>query len=135
MENGIQKAPVMAIALPDAVKKVEFNGIVSATEADKKLAIATYLVNKALRNFGVQEVEKTPVQGGGIYFNEGNKQRLKLSAVKRAPNGSFAETPLEYISRHSKEIDLWLLESAQMSTFQRKDVLDMFAQLGVAPKA
>ena len=135
MENGIQKAPVMAIALPDAVKKVEFGGIVSANEADKKLAIATYLVNKALRAFGVQEIEKTPVQGGGIYFNEGNKQRLKLSAVKRAPNGSFAETPLQYLSRHQKEIDLWMLESAQMSTFQRKDVLDMFAQFGIAPKA
>lgn len=135
MGNGVQKAQPLQVALPEIVKTVELNGIVSSTEEDKKLAIVTYLVNKALRNFGTQAIEKMPVQGGALFFNEGNKQRLKLSAVKRAPNGSFAETPLEYLSRHQKEINLWLLESAQMSTQTRKDVLDMFALFGVAPKA
>lgn len=125
-KNQVPAVKELTVALPESVKTIEFNGVVCNNDEDKKKAIAAYVVNKILRQFGMQEIAKTPILAGGIYFNNGNKQKLSLTAVKTRPDGGFAETPKEYFLRNMKEIDQWIVRATQMADFTSENVGELF---------
>ena len=125
IENGVTIVVgkgVLGIMLGEHLTKVEFNGTEVTSEEDMVLFVQQYIRNKVLKQFGISQVQKTPVTVGVLFMNDGNSSNLKLPAVKTTKEGLFTETLEVYYNRVRPDIAKWLGRSIQTSHITMEQV-------------
>lgn len=114
-------ASKLEITLPDGVRTVEVNDVISENKADQSEAVKQHIRCAVLKQFNVREIAKTPLLGGKLYMN-GNRTGMILPKVKLLANGDFAETYSEYFKRALPNIATWLRQSVQNSAITMEEV-------------